>query len=47
MKSPNATKNNFTESATMGRSTCTFKVNVRCFLQSSSVCILELQRNLF
>ena len=27
MKSPNTTKNNFTESATLGRSTCTFKLN--------------------
>ena len=41
MKSPNATKNNLTESATLERSKCTFKLNVRCFLPSTSVCILE------
>ena len=41
IKSAIATKNNFTESATLGRSTCTFKLNVRCFLQNTSLCILE------
>ena len=37
MKSPNTTKNNFTESATMERSTCTFKLNVRFFAKHKCV----------
>ena len=37
MRSPNTTKNNFTESATMERSTCTFKLNVRFFAKHKCV----------
>ena len=34
MKSAKATKNNLTESTTVGRFTCAFKLNVKCFFKA-------------
>ena len=40
MKSAKATKNNLTESTTVGRFTCAFKLNVKCFFKAK-VCAFQ------